>query len=1294
MIGHGRPITAASFVVHALAATVVAACAVPSAAAELDVRLRFAWGSGGQAPQRWTGGISVAGGEVSDLQPLGNEADEVAALRLDGKQVVINPLAPRIFDGCDVTLRGDEAALVSIRLHNDSATEAKEVQAPLGELARAEYRARLDELGGFLLVNRTPGDTLRVDVRRAHVVYEPGETISLTVTPHLDGVALPEGPLTLDARLAPSSGGAVAWEDSYPWDGAARAPITLELPAPAGEGAFRLSLALRGPAGLTTKLRPWQPPAPVAAREIEFVVIDPAARQPQLAGAWDDVQTINPADVKWWRRVPEWTQLDRLPGLTASRSLGNVKPVPKPIDGQTFMELPVAAANSDPSWQAYSLSVREVGAPHVVEVELPADERQQLAVSVIEADASGRVQTFGREAGVYVDSVPPPGGTEGVIRHRITFWPRTATPLLLLANQSAARPALYGTIRLQRERMVDAAQASSDATESPRDGGERLIAAYISAPRLAECLGAAEMHDAASGLSVDGWATFLAAAQRLVQELKGGGYNAAIVSIAADGSSLAPIPALGGSPRYDTGLLAASGSDPLRKDVLEALLRVFDREGMRLIPAIELATPLPRLEAILAANDLGSVGVACVGLNGRPWSDHHPGQAAGARYNILDPQVQAAVSEVVDQLITRDGEHAALGGIAVQLSGRGYGVLPGLRWGLDDATTARFAAAAKIELPAGAEQFAVRAATITGPEASRWLAWRRHELTKFYAGLASRVAGDDQRQLVLCTENLFAGAEASQRLRMAVSGRASLDDAAAELGIDFAALADAPGICLLRSRRLASDEALQARALDLQLNNSAELDGVCERRPQAGEMFYHASQRLRLASFDAQSPFGPERTYLSMGMVSYPYPAAARQPAAMALAARDFFAWVEGGELLPLVRDEEAIHLRRLFSKLPGSSVEVRTERLQPATLRVYRDETATTMCLINESPWPIKVTVPVEVREPTPWRELGVDSAVPSQQAPGDAKWEASLPAYGVAGRQYETKTLRVGAMTLNVQPEAKAALAARIQEIEQRMPGLDVERSYSQLQNPGFELTGADGLMLGWQPRVGAQGLAAIDDTAAAMGSRALHLRSHDAMGVAAQTHLFAIPATGQLTVRSKIRARQLAADAAIHVWIEYDAGGAVQQKAVRIDGRRLGGEWTTCDVAFDDLPFASSGQMRVLFHLAGAGEAWIDGVELFDLRFTQRQRMELSKDVFSAKQTLAKGQLADCQRIVDGFWPRYLVEYLPASATPAPMLDERPPTEPPVRMATQPEGPTPAKAEDDSPSGFGGRLRSWFK
>jgi hypothetical protein len=570
-------------------------------------------------------------------------------------------------------------------------------------------------------------------------------------------------------------------------------------------------------------------------------------------------------------------------------------------------------------------------------------------------------------------------------------------------------------------------------------------------------------------------------------------------------------------------------------------------------------------------------------------------------------------------------------------------------------------------------------------------------VSRYYAELARRLTTKrPELQLVLCTQNLFAGPSAQQDLRLAVSGRESLEEAAADLGINLRALSAEPGICLLRPRRLSSDDQLQVRALDLAVNSAAEIDAAIASQPRSGEQFYYASHRLRLESFDAQSPFGADRTYLALSAPSLASGDLARRPLATALAGRDFFTVVEGADVLPLVEDEQAARMRQIFAQLPSAEAEVRVERQQPLVLRVYRTSTATTACVINESPWSVVVDLPLEVSEPTAWQELGGDLAAttPNDSAgtlpAAPQSWRLALPPYSIAARRFETQNLRVGALAPQVGPEAKAALAARIVELEQRMRSLDVERSYPQLQNPDFELTGAEGRMLGWQPRIGKLGLAAIDGGAAQQGARSLHLRSEDALGVAAQSHLFPMPATGQLVVRAQVRG-DAASQATLYAWVEYDAGGVTQLQHLPLTAGPFDGRWTPCEATFDDLPLVATGQMRVQFHLAGPGEAWLDHVELFDLRFSEERRLKLARQLYSARTFLDDGQLVDCQRVLDGYWPRYLVEYLPA--TPALSPGDIGPT-PPMSVASRPDDAAdaaPAEQQTDDAGGFGGRVRS---
>ena len=619
---------------------------------------------------------------------------------------------------------------------------------------------------------------------------------------------------------------------------------------------------------------------------------------------------------------------------------------------------------------------------------------------------------------------------------------------------------------------------------------------------------------------------------------------------------------------------------------------------------------------------------------------------------------------------------------------------------MDDATTGRFQAEVGLTLPeAGIDRFKRRAELLVGPERQRWIAWRQAELTAFYRELAKRIsarggAPDDasgvtpvsNRQLVLCTENLFAGAEASQRLRQSLSGRASIDDAAAEIGVDLASLAAAPGVCLLRPRQLASDEELDARAVDIVLNGSPELDEAVAGQPAAGELIFYGARRVRLPSFDAQSPFGAEKTFLSLAVPGFPAGHAANRSLAAALAARDFYMLVEGAELLPLVQSSEATRLRQLLQELPADNAEVRVERRQPVTMRVYRTADATTVCLINESPWSVNVPVAVDSTEPAAWRDLGSDSlggdpATPSADAAqlsgqlaGPETWQIALPPYGIVARQYTTRNLRIGPLAPTPVAEASAELADRIAAIEGRMRGLDAERPYLLLENPDFELVGAGGLMVGWQSRIGKSGAVAIDQSVAENGSRSLHLRSDDALGVAAQSNQFPMPSTGQLTIRARVHATGMTPSSCIYARIEYEAGGKTWPRFAPFSTHPFGDEWVECEFAVDDLPLGESGSMRVMFHLAGRGEAWIDGVQLFDLRFTNSQRMDLVKRLYAAKTARDEGQLVDCQRLIDGYWPRYVLEHVPAATPPALGSPAA------VGIATRP-GDAPPRSDDDN-------------
>ena len=79
---------------------------------------------------------------------------------------------------------------------------------------------------------------------------------------------------------------------------------------------------------------------------------------------------------------------------------------------------------------------------------------------------------------------------------------------------------------------------------------------------------------------MDDWVTFYEAGRRLIEYLQYAGYNAVVLSVLARGGTIYPSDLLNPTPRYDTGVFFSTGQDPVRKDVLEMLFRLFDREEL------------------------------------------------------------------------------------------------------------------------------------------------------------------------------------------------------------------------------------------------------------------------------------------------------------------------------------------------------------------------------------------------------------------------------------------------------------------------------------------------------------------------------------------------------------------------------------------------------------------------------------------------------------------------------------------------------------------------------------------
>ncbi len=123
---------------------------------------------------------------------------------------------------------------------------------------------------------------------------------------------------------------------------------------------------------------------------------------------------------------------------------------------------------------------------------------------------------------------------------------------------------------------------------------------------------------------------------------------------------------------------------------------------------------------------------------------------------------------------------------------------------------------------------------------------------------------------------------------------------------------------------------------------------------------------------------------------------------------------------------------------------------------------------------------------------------------------------------------------------------------------------------------------------------------------------------------------------------------------------------------EGKPISTTWSQYIVQFDDLPLVGLSQMRVRVDLMGAGEVWADDVQLFDLAFNESELRALYKLLTLADLNLQNGQVGDCMKLLDGYWPRFLMQNVPLPAS-VPALASKPATDPPAD--DKPAEPQPA-------------------
>lgn len=1210
------------------------------------LRIRLEWGGGSE--RRWEGTIGVSRGELSDPFALGVEADEPGSIWSAEGGVAIRQRSGRTYDGLDLTVSAGLDEFLLVQLAPVGQGQATPLRFRLGDLL-GEFRSEaLDDQGNRVLVRRAPGDRLRVTVKDRSLVYLPGDVFRMEVTPQLLPVPA-DTKLRLNVQLSEGRGGNSQWQAEHTAKAGEDLPIAINVPLPNQEGVYDISIAAMH-AGWQQAVRMPLGAKPIAERKVQVLVLNP--RAPNAAPAGGDpslVDEIDPSSPRRWEE--HLARLPQLPVLSRMRKgpLGNgTLQVRQHVLGP-LAQLQPSRSPADGNWQAYTLTVSRPGTPHVLEVDYPSDMPQTLAISVLEPNAAGAMG-MGVDSGVEVsESVAGEAGPPRWLRHRIVFWPRTKSPLLLLSNRSVRRPAAYGKIRVLAgwERLPRAYAASSTQPA-------RLLAAYLDRPLFPENFSASEALDTWIGRSLDDWGTFYEGGSRLVEYLNYAGFDSLVVSVLADGSTIYPSALIAPTPRYDTGAFFDSGQDPVRKDVLEMLLRLFDRERLRLIPSLDFSAPLPRLEELVRRGGPETQSLRWIGREGTPLVDTRPVRRALAPYyNVLDPRVQEEMLAVVRELARAYAQHPSFTALALRLSADGYAQLPGPEWGLDDATIGRFRRDKRIQVPGeGPRRFAARAQCVTSePVAQAWLQWRADELARFYRRVhAELVAVRPGCRLYLAGAELLGNPEIQNQLRPTLPRRCTLAECLLWTGIDIRHYQHDDGVVLLRPEQVTPLERLGPQAVNLEIQQMPDADRLFQDLAVRGNLFFHPPEKISIPSFEEKSPFRPTSGELMAQLV--PSGGENRRRFLRAMATADAAVMLDGGWLQPLGQEDGLRGLVEVYRRLPA----VRLERAgdssgdlsQAVTVRFGTQGGRTWAYLVNDAPFPATVQVPVDgpssyqVEELTGARKVSLPEA-----GPQGTVWSVSLEPFDLLGVCFSAPGVRLGRPVVASPPSVAAELAERVRTLGVRAAMLGNPPPLAVLTNPGFEtLANNDAGLPGWTLTAPAGTQVRTESTDKRTGVRALHVVS-SSVPVRVLSEPFDPPATGRISVSVWMRVPDAARQPPMQLAVEGKLDGSPYYRFANVGQPPPGSppvptiaaQWANYIFQVDDLPLEGLTQFRVRFDLSGAGEVWIDDVQVFHLAFNRKERIELSKLVALADIKLQNGQLGDCLHLLEGYWPRFL-------------------------------------------------------
>jgi hypothetical protein len=374
-----------------------------------------------------------------------------------------------------------------------------------------------------------------------------------------------------------------------------------------------------------------------------------------------------------------------------------------------WQRLPEAARKltPEPGWFAYRLGPLDPQRRYVVEVDYPDDALRTFAIALRERAPLAYPLTSGADSG---GALPV---SHRMQTRRMTFWPRTADPRIVLLNVHDGRRAAAARIRVYR--------ADGQTAVSSRDG-RSFMNWYEEGENFFSLYGASDQWYEAPRAAVDRW----------------------IASLAETGGNvLAPTVGVYSFSLYPSRFMRAF-SRPDR-DLVQRMLLDAEKYGMQVLPELHPRGDDVDLDFASAPDPKPNL---LVSKDGR--TNFYAGDGRTRNYpplhNPLHPRNRAWYLGLIEELALRYRDSPALLGVSLRLmpwANPSFNNFHSLDWGYDDYSVGLFTRETGVTVPMGKEndpaRFAQRQRWIAANAAARWTDWRCDKITALYVEIRDRL---------------------------------------------------------------------------------------------------------------------------------------------------------------------------------------------------------------------------------------------------------------------------------------------------------------------------------------------------------------------------------------------------------------------------------------------------------------------------------------------------------------------------------------------------------------------------